>query len=236
MGFIKEKNKVKIKLFWLLGCSQYFTWEIQTERLNTGQHWCRGIATPNQTITRLIPPSPTNPSENAGYLLLLSPSFHFPAPTAGYCSTVCTLQSRWVKEKTAQVIRKQKNKNRLFLLSLPSSLNKATSQSVNHIVAIIWPYQKPCICYFFCCARRQDKNILLRASHHKVSTETIIYLCMQGISRCRLLFTNYRFFLEERILTREKSCHMFDPNTCWLRSSMVLWDLSILKCTCWNWK
>lgn len=115
---------MKIKLFWLLGCSQYFTWEIQIERLNTGQHWCRGIVTPHQTITRLIPPSPPNPSENEGYLLLLSPSFHFPALTAGYCSTVCTLQSCWVKEKTAQVIRKQTNKNRLFLLSLPSSLNK----------------------------------------------------------------------------------------------------------------
>lgn len=150
--------------------------------------------TPHQTITRLIPPSPPNPSENAVYVLLLSPSFHFPALAAGYCSTVCTLQSCWVKERTAQVIRKQTNKKRLFLLSLPSSLNKATSQSVNHTVAIIWPYQKPCICYFFCCAHRQDKNILLRASHHKVLTETIIYLCMQGISRCRLLLIDYRFF------------------------------------------
>lgn len=185
---------MKIKLFWLLGCSPYFTREIQIERLHTRQHWCRGIVTPHQTIMRLNPPSPPNPSENAGYLLLLSPSLHFPALTAGYCSTVCTLQSCWVKEKPAQVIRKQTNKNRLFLLSLPSSLNKATSQTVNHIVAILWPYQKPCICYFFCCARRQDKNVLLRASHHKVPTEAIIYLCMQGISRHRLLFTDYRFF------------------------------------------
>lgn len=170
------------------------TWEIQIERLHKRQHWCRGIVTPHQTITRLNPPSPPNPSENAGYLLLLSPLLHFPALTAGYCSTVCTLQSCWVKEKTAQVIRKQTNKKRLFLLSLPSSLNKATSQTVNHIVAIIWPYQKPCICYFFCCARTQDKNALQRASHHKVPTEVIIYLCMQGISRRRLLFTDYRFF------------------------------------------
>lgn len=128
-----KKNKGKIKLSTIsLDCSLCFTWEIQIERLHTGQHWCRGIVTPHQTTTRLNPPSPPNPSENAGYLLLLSPSLHFPALTAGYCSTVCTLQSCWVKEKTVQVIRQQTNKNSFFLLSLPSSLNKATSQTESH--------------------------------------------------------------------------------------------------------
>lgn len=53
----------------------------------------KGTVTPHKTITRLIIPSPPNPSENAEYLLLSSPSFDFPALTAGYSSTVCAVQS-----------------------------------------------------------------------------------------------------------------------------------------------
>lgn len=184
--------------------------------------------TPHQTITRLIPPSPPNPSENGRYLLLLSPSLHFPALTAGYCSTVCTLQSCWVKEKTAQVIRKHTNKNRLFLLSLPSSLNKATSQTVNHIVAIIWPYQKPCICYFFAVHTDKIKMFYQELVIIKYPLrQSFIFACKgsQDVDCC-LRTTD---FLEEGVLTREKSCHMFDPNICWLRSSMVLWDLLNFK-------
>lgn len=140
----------------------------------------KGTMTLHKTVTRLILPSPPNPSENAGYLLLSSPSFDFPALPASYSSTVCTVQSCWVKEKIAQVIRKQTNKNRLLFLSLPSSSNKATSRTVNHTAAIICPYQKPRTCYFFCCACRQEKNVSLRVSHHKVLAESIIYLCNAG--------------------------------------------------------
>lgn len=231
---MKKKTKVKIKQFWLLGCSPYFTWEIQIERLHTRQHWCRGIVTP-QTIMRLNPPSPPNPSENAGYLLLLSPLLHFPALTAGYCSTVCTLQSCWVKEKTAQVIRKQTNKNRLFLLSLPSSLNKATSQTVNHIVAIIWPYQKPVFVISFAVFTDKIKMFYWELIIIKYPLRQSFIFARKGSQDldCCLQTTD---FLEEGILTREKSCHMFDPNIWCFGAAWLCGTCSVLKRTYWYWK
>lgn len=163
-----------------------------------------------QTITRPVLPPPPNHSENARYFLLSSPPFDFPAPTAGYSSTVCTVRSCRVREKIAQIIRKQTNKNRFLFLSLPSSSNKATSQTMNHAVAIICPYQRPRTCYFFRCACRREKNVLRGVSHRKGAAESIIYLSMQGVSRRRLLLNCT--FLQERILTREKSHCMFNPN------------------------
>lgn len=130
-----------------------------------------------QTVTRPVLPPPLNHSENVRYLLLSSPPFDFPAQPAGYSSTVCTVRSCRVREKIAQIIRKQTNKNRFLFLSLPSSSNKATSQTMNHTAAIICPYQRPRTCYFFYCACRQEKNISPRVSHHKGAAESIIYLC-----------------------------------------------------------
>lgn len=57
--------------------------------------------------------------------------------------------------------------------------------------------------------------------------ESFIFACRgsQDVDCC-LQTTD---FLEEVILTREKSCDMFDSNTCWLRSRMVVWDLFNFK-------
>lgn len=57
--------------------------------------------------------------------------------------------------------------------------------------------------------------------------ESFIFACRgsQDVNCC----LQTTVFLEEVILTREKSCHMFDPNTSWLRSSMVVRDLFNFK-------
>lgn len=131
------------------------------------------------------------------------------------------------KKKTAQVIRKQTNTNSLFF-SLPSSSNKATSHTVNHTTAITCLYQKPCTCYFFCCVWREEKNLSPRVSHHKIPAESIVIFATQGISRCWFLITHCRF-LEEGMLTRERSRWMFDPNICWLRRG-------VFRCNSFNFK
>lgn len=132
MGFINEKiceNKtVLISCLFLVLHLRNIGLKI-TYRIALMQ---KVTVTPHETITRLILQSPPNPSENAGYLLLSLSPFDFPALIAGYSSTVCTVQSCWVKEKIAQAIRKQTNRNRLFFLSIPSFSNKATSDCESH--------------------------------------------------------------------------------------------------------
>lgn len=179
------------------------------------QKW---TVTPHKTITRLILPSPPNLSENVEYLLLSSASFNFPALTAGYSSTVCTVQSCWVKEKIVQVIRKQTNKNRFFFPSPPPQIKQHHRLWITpwplyvHIKSLLLA-----ISFAVCVKKCFTKSVTIKY----LLSQSLIF-AMQGISRCRLLFMDCRL-LEEGILTQERSCHMFDPNICWLRGSMAVW-------------
>lgn len=136
----------------------------------------------------LIPPFPSNPSENAGYLLLSSPSFDFPALTASDSSTVHTVQSWWVHEKIAQVIRKQTNKTRLFFLFPPSPQLKQhhrlwikTQPSDVHIKSLV-------LAISFNSRVDKRKMFCVELVIIKYLLSQSFSFAMPWISRCRLLF------------------------------------------------